>query len=115
MYTVYWEYVEKAKGFVESRGTSKFDEGSEGNAVTRDYRKYGIVPRSVYDGMKDGRKFYSHAQMMKEMRSYLNNVKATNAWNESEVIATIKSIMNHYMGEPPTEFDYKGVHYPKAF
>ncbi len=116
MYTVYWEYVEKAKGFVESRGTSKFDEGSEGNAVTRDYRKYGIVPRSVYDGMKDGRKFYSHAQMMKEMRSYLNNVKATNAWNESEVIATIKSIMNHYMGEPPTEFDYKGVHYtPKSF
>ncbi|HHJ10041.1 MAG TPA: hypothetical protein ENK25_04015, partial [Bacteroidetes bacterium] len=28
MFTVYWEYVEKAKGYVETRGKSLFDEGS---------------------------------------------------------------------------------------
>jgi len=116
MYTVYWEYVEKAKGFVASRGTSKFDEGSEGNAVTRDYKKYGIVPRSVYDGLIDGSKTYSQTAMVNEMKSYLQSVKASNAWNEDEVVSTIKSIMNHYMGMPPTEFDYKGIHYtPKSF
>ncbi len=108
MYTVYWEYVEKAKGFVESRGTTLFDEGSEGNATTRIYKKYGIVPESVYDGLQEGRKYYSHAGMMKEMRSYLTSVKNDNAWNEELVISTIKSILNHHMGEPPAEFEYEG-------
>jgi bleomycin hydrolase len=116
MYTVYWEYVEKAKGYVESRGTSVFDEGSEANAVPRDYKKYGIVPRSVYDGMKDGRKFYSHAEMAKEMKTYLHSVKATAAWNEEEVVATIKAILNRYMGAPPTHFTYEGKQYtPQSF
>ncbi len=116
MYTVYWEYVEKAKGYVESRGTSVFDEGSEANAVPRDYKKYGIVPRSVYDGLKDGRKFYSHAQMVKEMKTYLHSVKASDAWNEDAVVATIKAIMNRYMGAPPTRFTYEGKEYtPKSF
>lgn len=116
MFTVYWEYVEKAKGFVETRGKSLFDEGSESNAVAKIYKKYGAVPHSVYDGLIGGRKFFDHSQMMKEMRSYLQNVKATNAWNEPEVLATIKSIMNHYMGEPPAQFDFKGQHYtPKSF
>ena len=110
MYTVYWEYVEKAKGFVKSRGTSVFDEGSEANAVTRDYKKYGVVPRSVYDGFKDGRKFYSHAEMIKEMKTYLQNVKKTAAWNETEVVATIKAIMNRYMGAPPTSFTRSEEH-----
>ena len=108
MYVVYWEYVEKAKGYVESRGTTLFDEGSEGNATTRIYKKYGIVPESVYDGLQKGRKYYSHAGMMKEMRSYLTSVKNDNAWNEELVINTIKSILNHHMGEPPTEFEYEG-------
>lgn len=116
MYTVYWEYVEKAKSFVETRGASLFDEGSEGNAVTRIYKQYGAVPRSVYDGFKDGRKYFSHAGMMKEMKAYLNNVKVTNAWDEDVVVATIQSIMNHYMGTPPTAFDFDGKHYtPQSF
>ncbi len=29
MYTVYWEYVEKAKRFIKERGNSAFEEGSE--------------------------------------------------------------------------------------
>ena len=116
MYTVYCEYIEKARGFVQSRGTTNFSQGSEGNAVARMYNLYGAMPREAYDGLIDGRKFYSHADMFKEMNSYLQNVKKTNDWNEEVVLETIKSIMNHYMGAPPTEFDYQGVHYtPKSF
>ncbi len=116
MYTVYWQYVEKAKGYVKTRGQSLFDEGSEGNAVTLMYKKYGAVPFSVYTGLTEGRKFYDHSEMMKEMKTYLLSVKASDAWNEDAVVATIKSILNHYMGVPPTEFDYKGKHYtPKTF
>ena len=116
MYTVYWEYVERARRFVAERGNSAFGEGSEANAVTRDYKKYGIVPREVYSGMEAGRKFYTHTKMFKELKGYIDNVKNTNAWNEAEVISTVKSILNHYMGVPPESFEWKGTKYtPKEF
>jgi bleomycin hydrolase len=34
-----------------------------------------------------------------------------NAWNETEVISTIKSIMNHYMGVPPSTVKVEGKVY----
>lgn len=109
IYTVYWEYVEKARRFVQERGNSLFSEGSEGNAVARIMKKYGAVPAEEYSGLINGRKYHTHAKMMKEMSSYLQSVKASNAWNEEEVLATIQSIMNHNIGVPPTSFTVEGV------
>lgn len=103
MFTVYWEYIEKAEGFIETRGKSNFAEGSEGNAVARVWNKYGIVPQSDYTGMKEGQKFHDHREMFKEMSNYLMSVKEQNAWNKNVIIETIKSILNSYMGVPPTE------------
>ena len=108
MYTVYWEYVEKATRYVHERGNSLFDEGAEANDVTTIWKKYGIVPESDYTGLLDGRKYHNHADMVKEMKTYLESLKVTNAWNEEAVINTIKSIMNHYMGVPPTEVTVNG-------
>ncbi len=116
MYTAYWEYVEKARGFVRSRGTSNFDEGSEANAVTRIMKKYGAVPESVYLGRPKNMPFYDHAPMVKEMKAFLKSVKENNMWNEDFVISTIKSILNKYMGVPPTEFVVNGKKYtPKTY
>jgi len=108
IYTVYWEYVEKARRFIQKRGNSLFSQGSEGNAVARIFKMYGAVPESVYNGLPKDRKFHTHDKMFKEMSSYLKNLKKTNAWNEKVNLATIKAIMNHYIGEPPVEFDYNG-------
>ena len=108
MYTVYWEYVEKVRRYVQQRGNSAFAEGSEANAVTRMWRKYGVVPLESYNGLMDGRKFHNHEAMFNEMSSYLASVKATSSWDEEAAIATIKSIMNHYMGVPPTEIAVNG-------
>lgn len=108
MYTVYWEYVEKAKRFVRERGESEFGEGSEANAVSRIWKLYGVVPQEAYTGMQPGQKHHDHSRMFDEMNNYLKTVEATNAWNENEVIATIKSILNHYLGVPPTEVSING-------
>ena len=116
MYTVYWEYVEKAKRFIKERGNSAFEEGSEANAVTRIWEKYGVVPEEAYTGMMPGQTFHNHKKMYGEMKSYLTNVKEENAWNEEEAIETIKSIMNHYMGEPPAKVSAEGKEYtPKEY
>jgi len=111
VYTVYCEYVEKAKAFVNTRGKSLFAQGSEGNAVTRIWEKYGTMPASAYTGLLHNRKYHTHAKMYKEMNAYLNSLKESNAWNEDQVIATIKNIMDHHIGTPPSEFTVEGKKY----
>ena len=108
IYTVYWEYVEKARRYVQERGNSLFDEGSEANAVTRIWKKYGVVPEESYTGLLNGRKYHNHEVMVAEMRSYLESLKSSSAWDEEIALTTIKSIMNHYMGMPPTEVTVNG-------
>ncbi len=111
IYTVYWEYVEKARRYIEKRGESLFDEGSEGNAVARIMNRYGVVPEEVYTGLLDERKFHTHAKMMEEMRGFLESLKKNNAWNVEYGLETIKAIMNHHIGEPPVEFTVEGKTY----
>ncbi len=108
MYTVYWEYVEKTRRFVQERGNSAFAEGSEGNAVIRMWKKYGIVPEADFTGMLDGRKFPDHADMIEEMQTYLSWMKANSAWDEDAAVSTIRSIMKHYIGEAPSEIIVDG-------
>ncbi len=108
LYTVYWEYVEKARRFVRERGNSEFGEGSESNAVTRIWQQYGVVPASAYNGLLPGQTVYDHRALYKEMRAYLGSVKAGNAWNEEEVLGTIRSILNRYCGAPPATVTVEG-------
>jgi bleomycin hydrolase len=108
MYTVYWEYVEKTRRYIQERGNSAFDEGSEANAVTRTWKKYGAVPEEAYTGLLYSRKFHNHEAMIGEMKKYLESLKSSSAWDTEAAIATVKSIMGHYMGEPPTEVTVNG-------
>jgi len=102
LYTVYYEYIEKARRFVRERGDSEFGEGSESNAVTRIWKQYGIVPAESYTGRQPGQVFHDHRQMYEEMNNFLQYVKENNLWNEEMVLGTIHSILNHYIGEPPS-------------
>ena len=111
IYSPYCEYIEKARRFIEKRGISEFSEGSEGNALARIMKMYGAVPEEAYTGLIDGRKYHSHAKMVEEMTAFLNSMKTSNAWNVEYGIETIKSIMNHYIGVPPTQFMVEGKSY----
>jgi bleomycin hydrolase len=111
MYTVYWEYIEKARRFIREKGNSEFGQGSEANAVTRIWKQYGIVPEDIYTGMLPGQKFHDHQKMFNEMNSYLQGMKEADIWNEEAALKEIKSILNKYMLEPPNEFEVDGVKY----
>ena len=108
MHTVYWEYVEKARGFVRSRGKSVFGQGSQGAAVMRAWREHGVLPLDAYTGLKDGRKDYDHAPLFKELQAYLHGVKASGAWNEEQVVATVRAILDHHLGAPPERVNVDG-------
>jgi bleomycin hydrolase len=118
LYIVYWEFVEKAIGYVEKRGNQVFGEGSESDAVVKIMKKYGIVPKLVWDGhrpdnfvyRKEPR--YDQRQMFKEMKTYLETVKSNNMWYKDLIIDHIKVILNsHLGGHPPTNFKYNGTSY----
>jgi bleomycin hydrolase len=70
LYTVYWEYVEKARRYIRERGDSEFGEGSEANAVPRIWKTYGIVPESAYSGLPKEAPFHDHVAMFHEMEEY---------------------------------------------
>ncbi len=111
MFIVYWEYVEKARYFVQKKGESNFGEGSESNAVLARMKQYGLVPESVYNGLLPGQKRYTHREMFKEMNDYLHFIKKKGYWDEKIVLTTIKQILNKYMGQPPSKFQYEGKTY----
>ena len=116
MYTVYCEYIEKTKRFINERGNSEISEGSEVNAVTRIWKQYGAMPEIAYTGLKEGQKFHDHKQMISEINGFLQNLKTTNAWDTESAVNTVKSILDHYMGTPPKDFPYLRINYtPKEF
>ena len=101
MYAVYWEYVEKARRFVQHRGDSVFSKGAQPDGVRHIYKQYGIVPADAYRGIASSQTILDDSKMFDEMDKYLESVKSSNAWNEDIVIGTIRSILDSYMGRPP--------------
>ncbi|HDZ11462.1 MAG TPA: peptidase C1, partial [Bacteroidetes bacterium] len=101
MYTVYWEYVEKARRYVREKGNSALGEGSEDNAVINRMKQYGIVRESDYNGLLPGQKKYNHVKMYREISNYLHYLKKNEYWDEDIALANIKLILNKYMGKPP--------------
>ncbi|MDD8016401.1 MAG: C1 family peptidase [Acidobacteriota bacterium] len=116
MYTVYGEYLERARRFVRERGNSAVAEGSEANAVTRDWKLYGCMPWEAYSGLLPGQKFHDHTKLIREVKSYLEHLKAANAWSEEQAVATVRAILNHHLGEPPARFTVEGKAYtPQSY
>jgi bleomycin hydrolase len=111
VFTVYGEYLERTKRFIRERGNSAVAEGSEGNAVTRNMKIYGLVPWEAYSGLLPGQKFHDHSKLIEEVSSYLESVKKANAWNEAAALETVKAILNHHLGAPPQKFVVEGREY----
>ncbi|MCR4437700.1 MAG: C1 family peptidase [bacterium] len=102
MYTVYHEYIEKARRFVREKGDSNFAQGSELNAVIERMKQYGAVPASAYPGRKADQEQHDHSKLEREMADYLQFVKSHELWDEEQVLTHIKMTLNKYLGEPPT-------------
>ena len=108
IFFAYWDYVEKARRFVQEKGDSEFGEGSESNAVLLKIKKYGMMPESAYTGLLNGATRHNHGPMFEEMNNYLKFVKSHGYWDETVVIKSIRAIMDKYIGRPPETFEYEG-------
>jgi bleomycin hydrolase len=66
------------------------------------------VPAAAYTGLKAGQKFHDHGPMYREMREYLQSLKAGNAWSEKAALETIRAILDHHIGRPPESVTVDG-------
>lgn len=108
MYTVYWEYVEKVREFVRTKGTSLVAEGSESNAVLARWKQYGIVPEKDFTGLKPGETVFNHERLIGEITSYLDYVKKQQLWNEEQVLGSLRLILDKHLGKPPVAVKVDG-------
>ena len=116
LYTVYWEYVEKARRYLRERGNSEFGEGSESNAVFRIMKQYGAVPAEAYTGLVNGKTRHNHTALIEELEAYLNYCKDHKFWDEAATLESIKIILNKHLGKPPESFIYNKKQYtPQEF
>ncbi len=116
MWTVYWEYVEKARRFVQEHGHSPLAEGSQDHGTQEVYRRYGAVPLTAYRGVLDPDGWYDHPPMQQEIAAYLEFVREQDAWDEATVLAAVRDILDRYMGPVPATFEFEGRTYaPPAF
>jgi len=108
MYTVYWEYVEKARGYIRKRGNQPFAQGGESDGLFIIWEKYGVVPLEEYTGLTGGRDKHNHKMLRNEMMDYLECVKENGTWDEDQNLAHIRVILDKYLGRPPEEFEFEG-------
>ncbi len=116
MWTVYWEYVEKARRFLREYGHSPIVEGSEEDATPAIYKLYGVVPAEAYAGVPRPDALHDHGPLQHELHGYLEWVKTNRLWDEAVNLAAVRAILDKHLGRPPETFAFEGKTYdPKGF
>jgi bleomycin hydrolase len=108
MYSVYHEYIEKARYYIQQRGQRWPGQGSETNAVTRMMKMYGAVPYEAYPGYIEDDK-HDHSALSQEVKAYLKHLKENDLWDEESALEHVKLILNKYLGTPPKSIEYDGT------
>jgi bleomycin hydrolase len=107
IYPVYYTFIEKAKYFVQTKGTSRFKAGDLFTTVLDIIRMYGIVPESVYRGQGPFSPVYNHRLLERELAEYMTRVKQQEFWDERQVCAGVKTILDKHLGTPPVQFQFE--------
>lgn len=117
MYTVRKVYEEKAVNYVRMHGAYNFGQGGALPDVIQMYGKYGAVPEEAYTGLNYGTDVNKHSEMETMLKAMLDavvsnpNKQLSPVWKEA-----IAGVLDAYLGDYPSEFEYKGKKYtPKTF
>jgi len=108
MFTVYWEYVEKARRYVREKGNSFLGQGSEPNSAMERVRQYGVIRASDYTGLVSGKTAHDHGPLFREFRDYLTGLAAREDWDEAKALAGVRAILDKHLGRPPDRITVEG-------
>jgi len=108
MFTVYWEYVEKARRFIREKGDSFLGQGSEPNSAMARVQQYGLVRASDFTGLLDGKASHDHGPLFREFREYLSGLADRKEWDEAGALAGGRAILDKHLGRPPDRISVDG-------
>ncbi len=109
IYTVYWEYVEKARRFIRNKGDSFLGQGSESNSAIERLKTYGMVRNSDYPGLPPDRTDHDHGQLFREFREALEDFRARADWDEARALARVRAVLDSHLGRPPERIVVEGT------
>ena len=108
LFTVYWEYVEKARRFIREKGSSFLGQGSEPDSGLARIKQYGLVRASDYTGLPAGKTAHDHGPLFGEYRDYLTGLAARNEWDEARALTGVRAILDKHLGRPPDRISVEG-------
>lgn len=117
MFVVRYTYSEKAKRYIRLHGELSFSPGGAFHDVTNVISRYGIVPESVYSGLKNGETKHAHNELDnilgKEVKSVVDNSEID---FKKVCKETVDSTLDNFLGKIPQNFEYEGKTYtPQSF
>ena len=107
MFTVRNVYLDKADNYVRRQGKAQFDEGGLGHDMLAATARYGAMPEAAYSGLKAGSRGHNHAKLVKDLKSYLDEVLKKRPV-AADWKAGFTKILDDALGTPPAEFTYNG-------
>lgn len=117
MFEVNMCYRDKATKYIRMLGNTNFGPGGELFDDLYVANTYGLVPESVYPGIKYSEEKHVHGEMDNMLRKMVEavvdnkNKKLSPVWNEA-----IYNTIDAYLGIVPQNFEYQGKTYtPKSF
>ena len=116
MFIVRKAYEEKAKKFIRMDGRTNFGEGGAFHDIPYVIKNFGIVPRSVYSGLKKKKDKYDHGGMFDRLDSIVQQANSAGNGIQSEWLTAYNAELDNGIGTLPKEFKYKGSTYtPQTF
>lgn len=109
MFTVHHVYTDKALQYVKFHGTCNFAEGGAQHDVLNSIRKYGIVPRDIYQGMNYGESTHKHGELITALTGIVQAVVKNPNGKVSPVwVKGFNGVLDAYLGEKPLSFSFNG-------
>jgi bleomycin hydrolase len=112
MYIVRECYERKADKYVRMHGKTNFGGGGLAHDLLYVWKNYGLLPESVYSGIKVDSLGHVHGEMDGVLAAYVEDLMK----NKNRRLSTVwkdgfSAILDAYLGEVPEEFTYDGKKY----
>ena len=116
MFIVRKAYEEKAKKFIRMDGRTNFGEGGAFHDIPYVIKNFGIVPRSVYSGLKKKKDKYDHGGMFDRLDSIVQQANSAGNGIQSEWLTAYNAELDNGIGTLPKDFKYNGsIYTPQTF
>ncbi len=112
-------YVDRADRNIRTHGDASFSQGGSFYDAIFCMKNYGLIPEGImpYPITAYGDSLYNFTSFFPPMEAYVTTIAKSDAkkinpsWKKS-----VQGMINDYLGECPTEFEYKGKKYtPQSF